>query len=216
MNLQQERSQPHAQQSMGALTVPSGALGLVLMEQGQERVGFDEHGQEVTAVLHSHHLATLLVTLLTDVERQDPALAEDVELLAERWEAVLDWVMERAELSSLRLGLFGNSLGAAAALRVAARRRNLINAVVSRSGRPDLLGDELSQVGAPTLLVVGSDDPASLEPNRQALHRLTCRRRLEVVPGASRLYDTDGAHEVVSQLAASWFETHLMKDARLW
>lgn len=215
MNLQQERSHPHASQP-GALTVPTGALGLVLLEQGQERGWFEEHGQEVTEVLHSHHLATLLVSLLSDVENEDPALAGDVELLAERWEAVLDWVAARSDLSSLRLGLFGNSLGAAAALLVAARRRNLVDAVVSRSGRPDLLGEELSQVGAPTLLVVGSDDPASLEPNRQALHRLTCRRRLEVVPGASRLFDTDGAHEVVSQLAASWFETHLMKDARLW
>lgn len=196
--------------------MPSGALGLVLLEQGQEPNWFEEHGQEVTEVLHSHHLATLLVNLLSEVEIQDPELAGDVELLAERWESVLDWVAQRSELSSLRLGLFGDSMGAAAALLVAARRRNLINAVVSRSGRPDLLGDELAQVGAPTLLVVGSDDPASLEPNRRALHRLTCRRRLEVVPGASRLFDTDGAHEVVSQLAASWFETHLMEDARLW
>jgi dienelactone hydrolase len=157
----------------------------------------------------------LLFDLLTpEEERQDRWTGElrfDVLLLARRLALATRFVSDQGETQSLRIGYFGASTGAAAALIAAATLPRLVGAVVSRGGRPDLASDALEQVLAPTLLIVGGEDRDVIELNRQAYARLDCEKRLEVIPGATHLFEEPGALEAVARLATAWFRRHLVE-----
>jgi pimeloyl-ACP methyl ester carboxylesterase len=193
----------------GELGMPPQARALVLFAHGSGSSRLSPRNRSVAGVLQAQHLATLLFDLLTDDEAADRRLVFDVELLGERLEQALDWAAAQAPLGALPVGLFGASTGAAAARRAAARRPERVGAVVSRGGRPDLAARWLPLVTAPTLLIVGGADPWVLQCDRQALRALGCKKRLEVVPGASHLFEEPGTLDSVAQLAAAWFGAHL-------
>jgi pimeloyl-ACP methyl ester carboxylesterase len=193
----------------GDLVVPSGATGLVLFAHGSGSSRLSERNRWVAGVLQRRRLATLLFDLLSDDEAADRRNVFDIPLLGERVVQALDWASARADLAGLPIGLFGASTGAAAALEAAAARPGQVAAVVSRGGRPDLAADSLAGVVAPTLLIVGGADHEVLELNRMALRRLECKKRLEIVPRATHLFEEAGALDSVADLAAAWFESHL-------
>jgi putative phosphoribosyl transferase len=195
------------------LRCPEQALGLIVFAHGSGSSRFSTRNRAVAEFLDHHRFATLLVDLLTrDEERVDARTAEfrfDIDLLAERVVAATDWIAMADELASLPLGYFGASTGAAAALMAAARRPAKVHAVVSRGGRPDLAGDSLPRVQAPTLLIVGGDDEPVIEMNEQAKRRMTALVELTIVPGASHLFEERGTLEQVMQLASDWFARYL-------
>lgn len=193
----------------GELTIPAEALGLVAFAHGSGSSRFSIRNQAVARSLQRAGLGTLLFDLLTEVESQTRANVFDLPLLADRLLAATDWLERQPEAGKLRLGYFGASTGAGAALIAAARAGDRIHAVVSRGGRPDLARDWLPQVHAPTLLIVGSLDSAVLGLNQMALDQLRCRKRLVVVEGASHLFEEPGTMEQVSRLACDWFCHHL-------
>jgi putative phosphoribosyl transferase len=195
------------------LVMPEHATGLVLFVHGSGSSRHSRRNRWVASVLQQHGLATLLFDLLTEEEAQDRRKVFNIPLLARRVGQAIDWVERRPDLVRLRLGLFGASTGAAAALLVAAQKPKRVAAVVSRGGRPDLAMDALPDVQAPTLLIVGGQDVDVLALNREALRRLAGPKRLEVVPGASHLFEEPGTLEGVASLAASWFERHLCAAA---
>nr|MCU0814291.1 dienelactone hydrolase family protein [Burkholderiaceae bacterium] len=167
----------------------------------------------VAQTLQHRQLATLLFDLLTPDEAEDRRLVFDIDLLAERVGDALDSIAGDAELARLPVGLFGASTGAAAALRLAAERPQAVAAVVSRGGRPDLALPVLDRVRAPTLLVVGGHDQQVLELNREALAALRCEKRLDVVPGATHLFEEPGTLDAAARLAGDWFVTHLPRES---
>jgi putative phosphoribosyl transferase len=189
----------------GTLKLPDGARGLVVFAHGSGSSRFSPRNRQVAGELNEHALGTLLIDLLTAEEEQvDLRTAElrfDISLLAERVVGAVDWAEERG----LPIGAFGASTGAAAALVAAAERPQLVQAVVSRGGRPDLAGDALPRVEAPTLLIVGGNDQVVLDLNRQAMGRMRAETRLEIVPGASHLFEEPGALDEVVRLARDWF-----------
>ncbi|MDL2337779.1 MAG: dienelactone hydrolase family protein [Pseudomonadota bacterium] len=193
----------------GELVVPLDAQALVLFVHGSGSSRLSPRNQWVAGILHRYRMATLLFDLLTESEGSDRRKVFDIDLLGQRVKQALDWVGGCKELTGLRIGLFGASTGAAAALVTAAERPGEVAAVVSRGGRPDLALDGLPQVQAPTLLIVGSEDCEVLELNRAAMRALRCCKRLEVVPGATHLFEESGALECVAELGAAWFDTHL-------
>jgi putative phosphoribosyl transferase len=162
----------------------------------------------VAETLNRAGLGTLLFDLLTPSEELDRTRVFDIELLADRLVQATKWLLTQFETPQLRLGFFGASTGAAAALRSAAELGPDIRAVVSRGGRPDLAGARLTEVQAPTLLIVGSHDPQVLKLNLEASARLRCEHRVEVVPGASHLFEETGTLEMVAELARDWFIVH--------
>ena len=198
---------------VGDLVVPAGAAGVVLFAHGSGSSRHSPRNRLVAGALRRVGLATLLLDLLTPAEEErDRVTAElrfDVALLAERLIAATDLLLAEPATASLPVGLFGASTGAGAALITAAERPETVAAVVSRGGRPDLAGDHLGRVRAPTLLIVGGRDQLVLELNRQALARLAAPSRLEVVPGATHLFEEPGALEQVARLATAWFTEHL-------
>jgi putative phosphoribosyl transferase len=197
----------------GNLAVPRGARGLVLFVHGSGSSRLSPRNRFVAAALRAEGLGTLLFDLLTaEEEREDEADAHlrfDIPLLAERLVAVTKWVMAQGAASGIPIGCFGASTGAAAALIAAAELPHAIGAVVSRGGRPDLAEESLGRVRAPTLLIVGADDRAVLEMNREALQSIRAPKHLAIVPGATHLFEEPGALEEVARLAASWFSRHL-------
>ena len=193
----------------GELTVPAHALGLVLFAHGSGSSRSSPRNRYVAQWLHSRRLATLLFDLLSETEGHDRAKVFDITLLAQRLLQAMAWVRERPDLRALGVGLFGASTGAAAALVAAAERPRDVLAVVSRGGRPDLAGAALQQVRAPTLLIVGGADVDVLELNRDALRQMGCDKRLEVVPGATHLFEEAGTLEQVAHLASDWLVAHL-------
>jgi putative phosphoribosyl transferase len=197
----------------GFVEIPVGARGVVLFAHGSGSSRFSPRNNYVAQALREAQVGTLLFDLLTaQEERLDEATRElrfDIPLLTRRLVAATHWAQAQPELSQLAFGYFGASTGAAAAL-CAAARTPAIRAVVSRGGRPDLAGSALAQVRASTLLVVGGDDLEVLALNRRALAQLTCEARLEIVPGATHLFEEPGALEQVASLAAKWFERHLL------
>jgi dienelactone hydrolase len=197
----------------GDLSVPERALGLVLFAHGSGSSRHSPRNRAVAQALRDAGLATLLMDLLTEAEEVvDDRTAElrfDMALLTERVVAALDWAAREPAVSELRFGLFGASTGAAAALMAADKRPELVAAVVSRGGRPDLAADALRTVQAPTLLVVGGEDHVVIDLNRKAYAQLTCERRLAIVPGATHLFEEPGTLEEVARLAADWFVNHL-------
>ncbi len=212
--LTQEVSIPAGQVRLpGMLTLPEAKVGLVLFAHGSGSSRFSPRNRFVAEVLNEVGLATLLFDLLTETEnlidQQTAQYRFDIELLAERLTAAVDWANRQGELQALPIGLFGASTGAAAALIAAARRPEVVKAVVARGGRPDLAEGMLAQVKAPTLLIVGGEDPVVLELNRQAARLFKAKCHLEVVEGASHLFEEPGKLEEVAQLASQWFLRYL-------
>ncbi|MBU4518191.1 MAG: dienelactone hydrolase family protein [Gammaproteobacteria bacterium] len=192
------------------LSIPPRAVGLVLFAHGSGSSRLSTRNRWVAQQLQQHGLATLLFDLLTEKEAADRRLVFDIPLLAQRVVHAMRWAEQREELAGLRLGLFGASTGAAAALVAAAQKPQRVAAVVSRGGRPDLALAWLPHVQAPTLLIVGGRDEEVLALNRQALSLLRGHKRLEVVPEATHLFEEPGTLDSVAALAAEWFEQHLV------
>jgi putative phosphoribosyl transferase len=199
----------------GDLSLPEGARGIVLFAHGSGSSRLSPRNRQVAQLLNQANLATLLVDLLTSeeeaVDLRTAQLRFDIELLAERLVGVTDWVAENPETRHLRLGYFGASTGAGAALVAAAERPESVGAVVSRGGRPDLAGSALSRVRAPTLLIVGGNDVQVIALNWAALAQLHCEKQLVIVPGATHLFEEPGALNQVALLARDWFERHLVR-----
>jgi len=197
----------------GDLAVPENARGVVLFAHGSGSSRFSSRNRFVASELRDGGMATLLIDLLTpDEERIDMRTAHlrfDIDLLARRLGGATEWLANDARTSTMNVGLFGASTGGGAALVAAAARPDRIAAVVSRGGRPDLAGDALPHVQAPTLLIVGGDDTAVIAMNRAAYDRMTCERRMEIVPGATHLFEEPGTLEEVSRLARDWFRRFL-------
>ncbi|HYS15644.1 MAG TPA: dienelactone hydrolase family protein [Candidatus Binatia bacterium] len=197
----------------GDLSVPERAHGVVLFAHGSGSSRLSPRNRYVARLLNEAKLATLLLDLLTpDEEAVDLRTAHlrfDVGLLAERLVAATDWLTQRPDTRHLRVGYFGASTGAGAALVAAAERAEVVGAVVSRGGRPDLAGPALARVRAPTLLIVGEADFVVIGLNREAFAQLKCEKRLAIVPGATHLFEEPGALDEVARLAREWFERHL-------
>lgn len=197
----------------GDLVVPAGAAGLVLFAHGSGSSRQSPRNRAVAAALQQAGLATLLFDLLTREEEAVDAdtgeLRFNIGLLAERLAEATDWAGERADTRGLAVGYFGASTGAAAALSAAAERPGRVRAVVSRGGRPDLAGAALPRVAAPTLLIVGGADDQVIALNQQAFSDLRAEKQLEIVAGATHLFEEPGALERVAQLAAEWFGRYL-------
>jgi putative phosphoribosyl transferase len=201
----------------GRLTIPGGASGLVVFAHGSGSGRSSPRNQSVAAVLHDERLATLLFDLLTPEEQRIDARTQqyrfDIELLASRLVAVTEWAHGDPQTRSLDIGYFGASTGAAAALVAAATRPQLVRAVVCRGGRPDLAEASLGEVDAPTLLLVGGADPLVLQLNREAMYFLRCEKEIEIVHGATHLFEEPGALEQVARSAARWFTRYLGERA---
>jgi dienelactone hydrolase len=197
----------------GEWCVPAGAAGIALFAHGSGSSRHSPRNQAVARALQEAGTGTLLFDLLTrDEEGLDARTGEfrfDIGLLARRLVAATRWVPGQPGGEHLGLGFFGSSTGGAAALVAAAELGALVDAVVSRGGRPDLAGDALSQVNAATLLIVGERDEVVLQLNEEAFEELRCEKELQVVPGATHLFEEPGALEGVARLAAAWFRRHL-------
>ena len=194
----------------GHLHLPASPTGVVLFAHGSGSSRHSPRNQYVADVLFQAGLGTLLFDLLTPAEELDRANVFNIDLLGRRLAEVTRWVTDRADTSGCRIGYFGASTGAAAALWAAAEPGGQIAAVVSRGGRPDLAGAKLPQVTAPTLLIVGGADATVLELNREAQRLLPGETRLAVVPGATHLFEEPGALGAVAELAADWFTRYLL------
>lgn len=202
----------------GDLSVPEGALGIVIFAHGSGSSRRSVRNRAVAQALRDAGLGTLLMDLLTESEEaidiRTRALRFDIDLLAGRVAASADWASRQPPTAPLRIGLFGASTGAAAALIAAARRPDLVHAVVSRGGRPDLAGSTLHLVSAPTLLIVGGADDLVIDLNQQAYAEMRCERHLAIVPGATHLFEEPGTLEEVARLASEWFTRHLGHPAQ--
>jgi len=195
----------------GTLHVPSGARAVVLFAHGSGPSRFSPRNQAVADALNKRRIGTLLFDLLTPREETDRANVFDIALLAQRLEDAVRFLEQETAASGVRLGFFGASTGAAAALVAAARPGDRIGAIVSRGGRPDLAGSQvLEHVRTPTLLIVGSVDFGVIELNEQALAMLQGPKAIEIVPGATHLFPEPGALEAVIEHAARWFERYLV------
>jgi putative phosphoribosyl transferase len=194
----------------GDLTLPAHSRGLVIFAHGSGSSRLSPRNRGVARTLNDARFATLIVDLLTEGEEHRRDLVFDIPLLASRLELVTTWALQDAETRDLPIGCFGASTGAAAALRAAAGGGDVVRAVVSRGGRPDLAASRLGDVVAPTLLIVGSRDPEVLELNRRAAPLLRCAHKLVVVDGASHLFVEPGTLETVARLAVDWFAGHLV------
>ena len=197
----------------GDLAVPDRATGIVLFAHGSGSSRMSPRNRKVARELQDGGLATLLFDLLTPMEEEEDKrtgrLRFDVNLLADRLITVTDLVAEGLGEGLFRIGYFGASTGSAAALVAAAKRPKIVHAIVSRGGRPDLAAPALASVRAPTLLIVGGQDPQVLQVNMAALQHLKCVKRLEVVPRATHLFAETGTLEQVARLAKDWFNYHL-------
>ncbi|MBE3558360.1 MAG: dienelactone hydrolase family protein [Ktedonobacteraceae bacterium] len=197
----------------GNLDIPERAQGIVLFVHGSGSSRFSPRNQYVARVLQQAGIATLLIDLLTAQEEEEDRysghLRFNIELLSERVAGATEWLAKQSQTGRLKIGYFGASTGAAAALVAAATYPQLIGAVVSRGGRPDLARAALPRVQAPTLLIVGSHDTPVIPLNQQALALLSCVKRLELVEGATHLFEEPGALEQVARLATEWFKRYL-------
>jgi dienelactone hydrolase len=195
------------------VVIPDRPRGAILFAHGSGSSRHSPRNRYVAAELNAAGLATVLADLLTPAEEQRDAWTGElrfaISLLATRVAALTDWVTMYSRTEGLGVGLFGASTGAAAALVAAAERPGTVQAVVSRGGRPDLAGQYLDRVHQPTLLIVGGDDVGVIELNREALRQLPGEARLEIVPGASHLFEEPGTLERVAELARDWFLLHL-------
>ena len=201
----------------GTLGVPPDAAGVVLFAHGSGSSRFSSRNRYVARVLRDAGFATLLIDLLTASEEKVDDVTRhlrfDIDMLADRLVSAIDWLAREQETAALHVGLFGASTGGGAALVAAAERPERVDAVVSRGGRPDLAGDALPAVKAPTLLIVGGDDEPVIELNERARRQMRTEVRLEIVPGATHLFEEPGALEDVARLARDWFARHLATSA---
>jgi len=193
----------------GDLALPDGARAVVVFAHGSGSSRLSPRNQQVAEVLQEAGIGTLLMDLLTPDEgaadERTGHLRFNIDLLANRLTQAVDWIAADESTSRLQVGCFGASTGAAAALVTAVRRPDNVRAVVSRGGRPDLVGAMLAMVDAPTLLIAGGRDHTVLELNRQAFDRLRCEKELQIVPGATHLFEEPGALDKVAALARDWF-----------
>lgn len=194
---------------VGDLTLPRAASGLVVFAHGSGSSRHSPRNRQVAAALQERSLATLLLDLLTEEEERDRANVFDIELLGARLVAATRWAQHEQSLAELAVGYFGASTGAAAALWAAAELGELISAVVSRGGRPDLAGERIGAVKAPTLLIIGGRDEVVVELNRETQALLTAPSELAIVAGATHLFEEPGALDQVSALAGDWFTRYL-------
>lgn len=195
----------------GLLELPAAPSGLVLFAHGSGSSRHSPRNNFVARVLRDNGMGTLLIDLLTPAEDLDYQTRFDIELLTQRLLLVTQWAKQQPQTAGLPMGYFGASTGAAAALRAAAAIGNTVQAVVSRGGRPDLAGQQnLVQVRAPTLLLVGGLDTEVIELNQAAYALLPCAKKLSIVPGATHLFEEAGTLEQVASQAATWFSHHLM------
>jgi len=196
----------------GFLTIPEHAKGLVVFAHGSGSSRFSRRNRFVAEILNEAGIATLLFDLLTpgeeDIDQSTREFRFNIDLLTDRLIGVIDWVIGETAIAALPLGLFGASTGAAAALGAAAARADKVAAVVSRGGRPDLALPHLAQFKAPTLLIVGGEDTVVIELNQQAAAQLLIEHRLEIIPGATHLFEEPGKLEQVANLACAWFLHH--------
>jgi len=194
----------------GTLDLPTGATGVVLFAHGSGSSRFSPRNNFVAGALRTAGIGTLLMDLLTPAEDDVYRTRFNIGLLTERLVLAADWLAASQAARGLPLGLFGASTGAAAALQLAAERREGVAAVVSRGGRPDLTGQvALARVAAPTLFIVGGRDEGVIELNESAFLNLHCKKRIDIVPGATHLFEEPGALEEVARLARDWFTQHL-------
>jgi putative phosphoribosyl transferase len=201
----------------GDLNVPGSSTAIVLFAHGSGSSRHSPRNKYVAEVLHNAGLATLLFDLLTPAEEQIDArsghLRFDIELLAKRLVAATEWLDYAEQFAHpFSVGYFGASTGGGAALCAAAQLPNRVHAVVSRGGRPDLAGPILCKVAAPTLLIVGAQDLPVIEMNREALEQMQCVSQMQIVPGATHLFEEPGALERVGELAAKWFDEYLIEQ----
>jgi putative phosphoribosyl transferase len=197
----------------GNLTIPEDTIALVLFAHGSGSSRHSPRNQFVARTLNDAGLATLLFDLLTPEEEAIDAYTREhrfnISLLAERLVHATKWAKQQEQTRNLRIGYFGSSTGAAAALVAAAEIPQDVGAIVSRGGRPDLAGDALPRVQALTLLIVGGNDDIVIELNEMARDQMRCEVKLEIVPGATHLFEEPGALEKVAKLASGWFSLHL-------
>lgn len=198
----------------GMLEVPENPIGIVIFVHGSGSSRLSPRNNYVAGELRNAKIGTLLMDLLTAQEDRDYKKRFDISLLAQRLNTATDWVQQYDSTQSLPIGLFGASTGAAAALQLAAVRSLEITALVSRGGRPDMAGRQaLAKVRAPTLLIVGGLDDVVIDLNRVAYTALHCEKRLEIIPGATHLFEEQGTLEEVAALATDWFVRYLKKMA---
>jgi len=197
----------------GILAIPEQARAIVLFAHGAGSSRFSPRNQYVAGILQQAGLATLLMDLMTEREERSDAitraLAFDIPFLSERVESATDWILSNEATRDLRIGYFGASTGAGAALMAAAHKPDVVGAVVSRGGRPDLAAEVLPEVRAPTLLIVGGWDTPVIEMNREAAALLQVETRLVIIPGATHLFEEPGKLDEVANYASQWFTQYL-------
>lgn len=197
----------------GSLCIPTNANSLIIFSHGSGSSRFSPRNRHVADIFNKQGIATLLVDLLTVLEDKEFENRFNIDLLTGRLIEVTTYIREVKELRDLPTGYFGASTGAASALQAAAKFGDKIQAVVSRGGRPDLASD-LDRVTAPVLLIIGSLDKEVIQLNKQAYEQMQCERKIEIVEGASHLFEENGKLDIVAQLAMSWFKTHLLNPDR--
>lgn len=197
----------------GDLSIPKNATGIVLFAHGSGSSRLSPRNRFVAGELNKKGIATLLFDLLTSeeetVDLQTAGLRFDIEFLAKRLSDATDWVLKNPKTRNLKIGYFGASTGSAAALVAAAEKPDIVKAVVSRGGRPDLAGDKIGEVRCPTLLIVGGLDNQVIELNKEAYMQMKSKRELVIVPGATHLFEEPGKLEEVSFYAFKWFLKYL-------
>jgi len=202
----------------GDLLVPESARGIVVFAHGSGSSRYSPRNRYVAGVLQNAGFATLLMDLLTAAEEaideRTAGMRFDIDLLARRLIGATWWLLDQSQTTKLAIGYFGASTGAAAALVAAADATDLVSAVVSRGGRPDLAGNALHKLIAPTLLIVGENDTQVTELNRGAFDLIPAQKKLEIVPGATHLFEEPGALESVASLAKDWFSVYLRQTSK--
>lgn len=196
----------------GNLTIPENANSLVIFSHGSGSSRFSKRNNFVARILNQSNIATFLTDLLTMEEDEIYENRFDIDLLTQRLIAVTIYASELPNLKNLPIGYFGASTGAASALKAAARLKHKVKAIVSRGGRPDLALDDLKLIEAPTLLIVGSLDSVVIELNEQAYKYLKCYKKIEIIDGATHLFEEPGKLEEVAYLASKWFLEHVVSS----
>ncbi len=195
----------------GILSIPDNAKGIVFFVHGSGSSRFSSRNNFVANLLNKAGLATFLPDLLLTEEDTDFQARFDIDLLTSRVETIIDWMIKQKQIKDLPLGLFGASTGAAAALRAAVSKSHRVSAIVCRGGRPDLTGKDLIKVKVPTLFIVGGEDGQVIDWNKKACDTLSCKKKIEIIPGATHLFEETGCLERVAKLSEDWFFLHLKK-----
>ncbi len=199
----------------GNLNIPDNSKAFVVFSHGSGSSRFSSRNRHVAEILNKHNIATLLTDLLTEEEDRNYENRFNIDLLTDRLVIVTNQVVQLLGIKNLPVGYFGASTGAASALKAAARLKGIIQAVVSRGGRPDLAGHSLPEVKAPTLLLIGSLDTDVITLNQQAYYKLNCEKEIQIVKGAGHLFEEPGKLNEVAKLATEWFNKHLVLKTKL-